>query len=70
MSYEHLLYETDGPIAVLTLNRPDKLNAWTRTMEREIREAIASNICRCTGYVFIVEAIRAAADAMGAAEGS
>lgn len=28
----------------------------------EIREAIAGNICRCTGYVFIVDAIRAAAE--------
>jgi aerobic carbon-monoxide dehydrogenase small subunit len=31
--------------------------------EAEIREAIAGNICRCTGYVFIVDAIKAAADA-------
>jgi carbon-monoxide dehydrogenase small subunit len=30
--------------------------------EAEIRDAIAGNICRCTGYVFIVDAIRAAAD--------
>jgi len=29
----------------------------------EIREAIAGNLCRCTGYHFIVEAIAAAADA-------
>jgi carbon-monoxide dehydrogenase small subunit len=28
----------------------------------EIREAIAGNICRCTGYVFIVDAIRLAAE--------
>ena len=32
----------------------------------EIREAMASNICRCTGYQSILEAVRAAAD--GAAE--
>jgi len=32
--------------------------------DEEIREAIAGNICRCTGYVFIVEAIRAAAHQM------
>lgn len=29
--------------------------------EEEIREALHGNICRCTGYVNIVEAIRAAA---------
>jgi carbon-monoxide dehydrogenase small subunit len=30
--------------------------------ENEIRFAISGNICRCTGYVKIVEALRAAAD--------
>jgi aerobic carbon-monoxide dehydrogenase small subunit len=30
--------------------------------ELEIRQAIQGNICRCTGYVNIVEAIRAAAE--------
>jgi aerobic-type carbon monoxide dehydrogenase small subunit (CoxS/CutS family) len=29
--------------------------------DREIRRAIQGNICRCTGYVNIVEAIAAAA---------
>jgi carbon-monoxide dehydrogenase small subunit len=29
--------------------------------EEEIRKAIQGNICRCTGYVNIVEAIKAAA---------
>jgi carbon-monoxide dehydrogenase small subunit len=31
--------------------------------DAEIREAISGNLCRCTGYHFIVEAIRAAAAA-------
>jgi aerobic-type carbon monoxide dehydrogenase small subunit (CoxS/CutS family) len=35
----------------------------------EIREAMASNICRCTGYQSILEAVRAAAGADGAAGG-
>jgi carbon-monoxide dehydrogenase small subunit len=32
--------------------------------ETEVREAIAGNICRCTGYVHIVTSIMAAAQAM------
>ncbi len=32
--------------------------------EAEVREAIAGNICRCTGYVYIVKSILAAAQAM------
>jgi aerobic carbon-monoxide dehydrogenase small subunit len=32
--------------------------------EEQIREAISGNTCRCTGYVFIVEAIQAAAQAV------
>jgi carbon-monoxide dehydrogenase small subunit len=35
-----------------------------RPTDDEIREAIAGNICRCTGYVFIVDSIRAAAERM------
>jgi 4-hydroxybenzoyl-CoA reductase subunit gamma len=30
--------------------------------EAEIREALGSNICRCTGYVKIIEAVKYAAD--------
>ena len=32
--------------------------------EEEIREGMGGNICRCTGYVFIVESVKAAAEAM------
>ena len=31
--------------------------------DEQIRDAMASNLCRCTGYQGIVEAVRAAADA-------
>jgi 4-hydroxybenzoyl-CoA reductase subunit gamma len=30
--------------------------------EREIREALSGNLCRCTGYVKIVESVQAAAE--------
>ena len=36
--------------------------------EDEIREGIAGNICRCTGYVKIVDAIHAAAGKSGKAD--
>ena len=36
--------------------------------EAEIREAIAGNLCRCTGYGQIVEAVQVAADKLSAAE--
>ncbi|MEQ1863332.1 MAG: crotonase/enoyl-CoA hydratase family protein [Micropepsaceae bacterium] len=40
MSFKHLTYETDGRIATITLNRPERLNAITRGMPQEIREAV------------------------------
>jgi carbon-monoxide dehydrogenase small subunit len=36
----------------------------TRMSEEEIREALSANLCRCTGYQNIVEAVRAAAAEM------
>lgn len=41
MSYECITYEVDDPVALITLNRPDALNAWVRRMDHEVRDAIA-----------------------------
>jgi enoyl-CoA hydratase/carnithine racemase len=34
------LYNVADRVATITLNRPDKLNAWTATMEQEVRAAM------------------------------
>ncbi|MGD1932903.1 MAG: enoyl-CoA hydratase [Candidatus Phaeomarinobacter sp.] len=39
---EDLTLETRGNVAVITLNRPDKLNAWTAAMESSMRSALAA----------------------------
>jgi len=38
--YETLLYEPNGRILLLTLNRPEKLNAWSAKMEGEFIRAL------------------------------
>ena len=39
--YQQILYEVEDPVATITLNRPERLNAWTERMEREVRHALA-----------------------------
>src|ERR1700757_2495016 len=42
MTYQHILYEVSEKIATITLNRPDRMNAWTPVMERDVRHAMES----------------------------
>lgn len=40
MAFEQILTEVQGRVGVITLNRPEKLNAMTAQMRREMREQI------------------------------
>jgi enoyl-CoA hydratase/carnithine racemase len=40
MLSEEIRYEVANRVATLTLNRPGKLNAWTATMEKEVRTSL------------------------------
>ena len=40
MDYEQILYERDGGKVRITLNRPEKLNAMTPRLQRELSDAL------------------------------
>jgi enoyl-CoA hydratase/carnithine racemase len=40
MTYDRINYEAADYVATITLNRPDKLNAWTEKMDQEIGAAV------------------------------
>ena len=40
MNYDSIQFKTEGGVAVLTLNRPDRLNSFTRAMHLEVRDAL------------------------------
>jgi enoyl-CoA hydratase/carnithine racemase len=39
MDFEQIRYEVEDHVLTITLNRPDRLNAWTRTMQHELLDA-------------------------------
>jgi 2-(1,2-epoxy-1,2-dihydrophenyl)acetyl-CoA isomerase len=40
MNYESIMFSSEGGIARLTLNRPDRLNSFTDAMHAEVRDAL------------------------------
>jgi 2-(1,2-epoxy-1,2-dihydrophenyl)acetyl-CoA isomerase len=42
MAYDTIDFKADGPIARITLDRPDRLNSFTLQMHEELRAALAS----------------------------
>jgi 2-(1,2-epoxy-1,2-dihydrophenyl)acetyl-CoA isomerase len=72
-SYETLLYEKRDHVLLLTLNRPDKLNAWSVRMELEFLEALeelnADRDLRCMVVTGAGRAFCAGGDIQGFNEG-
>jgi len=59
MSYQTILYEARGNVALMTLNRPEKLNAWTPHMAAEQAAAIErANADREIGAIVVTGAGR------------
>ncbi len=54
MDYQEILFDVSDYIATITLNRPDKMNAWTMRMEAEYRDAMADAERRDDVRVIIV----------------
>jgi hypothetical protein len=59
---DSVLSEIQGPVGILTLNRPDKLNAWNAPMRARLVEALDELEAN--------EAVRATGPSSGSANGS
>lgn len=42
LTYQHIIYEVENPVAIITMNRPEALNAFTNRMLAEIKHALAA----------------------------
>ena len=53
VDYQEISYQIADPAAIITLNRPDRLNAWTHRMGEELRHALAQaeNDSRVVGII-------------------
>jgi 2-(1,2-epoxy-1,2-dihydrophenyl)acetyl-CoA isomerase len=72
-AFEQIHFAREGRVATITLNRPERLNAWTRQMEEEFLAAVRQ-ACddRSVGCILVTGAGRAfcaGADIKGWAEG-
>lgn len=57
MNYENILFEMEGGIARITLNRPDKLNSFTVAMHNEVADAMSqveSAVAESTVRVLVI----------------
>jgi len=54
MEYQSILFDVRDYVATITLNRPEKLNAWTLAMENEYRHAMAQAAKRDDVRVIVV----------------
>lgn len=45
--YEEILYEADGHVGIITLNRPEVHNALTYQTYRELEDAVRTTEARC-----------------------
>lgn len=69
--YEQIILDRDGPVALVTLNRPERMNAWTWTMAAELAAAFAAldldDSCRAIVVTGAGKAFCAGADLGGGA---
>ena len=54
MGYETILYETKGPIGVLTLNRPERMNAMNYKMRDELRAFFIDRLTDTDARVIVI----------------
>ena len=62
--HEHGAFQCGFCTPGMLLTAKALLDENPRPTEEEVRTAIAGNVCRCTGYIKIVEAILATAESM------